>query len=137
MPCYAMNSFNNKLTKYKIIWYFNRVASDFWKENSGTTQEHFKNVSILLKKISEFENIITIVFLKKHNLIITKDHNNLFNNITKDLCRNSRTSLIILFHFSLFLDSSNGLAYFWKTCALLCLNAYKENQCTASTEKQI
>ena len=39
-------------------------------------QEQFKNISILFKNISDVENIITIdlkVFLKKFNLIITKD----------------------------------------------------------------
>ena len=53
-----------------------RVASNFWNENSRTIQEHFKNISILFKNTSNVENIITIdlkVFLKKLNLIITKD----------------------------------------------------------------
>ena len=39
-------------------------------------QEQFKNISILFKNISDVENIITIdlkVFLKKFNLVITKD----------------------------------------------------------------
>ena len=52
------------------------MASDFWNENSRTIQEHFKNISILFKNINDVENIITIdlkVFLKKLNLIITKD----------------------------------------------------------------
>ena len=55
---------------------FSRVAIDFYNENSGAIQEHFKNISILFKNISNVENIITIdlkVFLKKLNLIITKD----------------------------------------------------------------
>ena len=54
----------------------NRVASDFWNENSTTIQEHFKNISIPFKNTSDVENIIAIdlkVFLKKLNLIITKD----------------------------------------------------------------
>ena len=42
----------------------NRVASDFLNENSGTIQEHFKNMSILFKDISDVENI-TIYFFKK------------------------------------------------------------------------
>ena len=55
---------------------FSRVASDISNENSRTIQEHFKNISILFKNTSDVENIITIdlkVFLKKLNLIITKD----------------------------------------------------------------
>ena len=53
-----------------------RVASNFCSENSRRIQEHFKNISILFKNTSDVENIITIdleVFLKKLNLIITKD----------------------------------------------------------------
>ena len=53
-----------------------RAASNFCNENSRTIQEHFKNISILFKNTSDVENIITIdlkVFLKKLNLIITKD----------------------------------------------------------------
>ena len=50
----------------------------FWNENSKAVQEHFKNI------YSDVKNIITIdFFLKKLNLIKTKDHNNLFNS-TKD-----------------------------------------------------
>ena len=52
------------------------MAINFWNENSRTIQEHFKNISILFKNTSDVENIITIdlkVFLKKLNLIITKD----------------------------------------------------------------
>ena len=55
---------------------FPRVASDFCNENSRTIQEHFKNISILFKNISDVENIIAIdlkVFFKKLSLIITKD----------------------------------------------------------------
>ena len=54
---------------------FSRVAIHFYNENSGAIQEHFKNISILFKNISNVENIITIdlkAFLKKLNLIITK-----------------------------------------------------------------
>ena len=39
---------------------FPRVASDFCNENSITIQEHFKNISILSKNISDIENIIKI-----------------------------------------------------------------------------
>ena len=60
-----------------FLWsQYTRVASDFWSENSRTIQEHFKNISVLFKNTSDVENIITIdlkVFLKKLNLIITKD----------------------------------------------------------------
>ena len=55
---------------------FIRVASSFWNENPCTIQEHFKNIAILFKNMDIVENIITIdfkVFLKKLNLIITKD----------------------------------------------------------------
>ena len=55
---------------------FSRVARDFCSENSRTIQEHFKNISILFKNISDVENIITIdlkVFFKKLNLIIAQD----------------------------------------------------------------
>ena len=55
---------------------FSRVARDFCDENSRTIQEHFKNISILFKNISDVENIITIdlkVFFKKLNLIIAQD----------------------------------------------------------------
>ena len=55
---------------------FSRVASDFCNENLRAIQEHFKNISILLKNISDIENITTIglkVFFKDLNLIITKD----------------------------------------------------------------
>ena len=55
---------------------FSRVARDFCNENSRTIQEHFKNISILFKNISDVENIITIdlkVFFKKLNLIIAQD----------------------------------------------------------------
>ena len=38
---------------------FFRVASDFCNGNSGTKQEHFKNISILFKNIGNIENIIT------------------------------------------------------------------------------
>ena len=52
------------------------MASDFWNENSRTTQEHFKNISILFKNISDVENTITIdlkgFFKKKLNLVVTK-----------------------------------------------------------------
>ena len=54
----------------------NSVGSDFWNENSRTILEHFKNISILFNNTSDIENITTIdlkVFLKKLNLIITKD----------------------------------------------------------------
>ena len=54
---------------------FSRVAIHFYNENSGAIQEHFKNISILFKNISNVENIITIdlkAFFKKLNLIITK-----------------------------------------------------------------
>ena len=60
----------------QIFVIFPRVASDFCNENSRTIQEHFKNISILFKNISDVENIITIdlkVFFKKLSLIITKD----------------------------------------------------------------
>ena len=55
---------------------FIRVASGFWNENPWTIQEHFKNIAILFKNMDIVENVITIdfkVFLKKLNLIITKD----------------------------------------------------------------
>ena len=55
---------------------FSRVARDFCNENSRTIQEHFKNISILFKNISDVENITIDLksFLKKKlNLIITKD----------------------------------------------------------------
>ena len=55
---------------------FIRVASSFWNENPWTIQQHFKNIAILFKNMDIVENIITIdfkVFLKKLNLIITKD----------------------------------------------------------------
>ena len=60
----------------QIFVIFPRVASDFCNENSRTIQEHFKNLIILFKNISDVENIITIdlkVFFKKLSLIITKD----------------------------------------------------------------
>ena len=60
----------------QIFVIFPRVASDFCNENSRTIQEHFKNISILFKNISDVENIIAIdlkVFFKKLSLIITKD----------------------------------------------------------------
>ena len=61
----------------QIFMIFFQDASDFCNENSGTIQEHFKNISILFKNISDVENIIIIdlkgFFKKKLNLIITKD----------------------------------------------------------------
>ena len=62
---------------FRFLWFFLRVASDFCNENSRTIQEHFKNISILFKNISDDESIITIdlkvFFKKKLNLIITKE----------------------------------------------------------------
>ena len=51
------------------------MAISGWN-TSRTFQEHFKNISMLFKNTSDVENIITIDlrgFLKKLNLIITKD----------------------------------------------------------------
>ena len=44
---------------------FSRVASDFCNENSGTIQEHFKNISILFKNISDIESKIQERFMNK------------------------------------------------------------------------
>ena len=52
------------------------MVRNFWHENSRTIKEHFKNISILFNNTNNVENIITIDlkgFLKKINLIITKD----------------------------------------------------------------
>ena len=46
--------------KWFIIDWSIKVAADFCYENSRTIQEHFKNISILFKNISNIENIITI-----------------------------------------------------------------------------
>ena len=59
----------------QILMIFSRVACNFCNENS-TIQEHFKNISILFKNISDIENIITIGlkgFFKRFNLIKAKD----------------------------------------------------------------